>query len=110
MRQLILAVTLTAIGVAFGIANSHHVEVGYVVGEPIEIRLVFLLAITYGAGAVTAVFWQLYGRIAQRRRALPEGKWRGPKQIRSTSRTPSRKELGSPKTRTAELSAGPSPR
>lgn len=67
MRQLVLAVLITVVVVLFGFANSHEVELGYVVGEPIEMRLVFLLAIAFATGALTAVFRRM-AQEARRRR------------------------------------------
>jgi len=63
MAQLIVAVGLTILAVVFSMSNTHHVELGWVVGEPIRIRLIFLLGIAFVAGSVTTVLYQLIGRV-----------------------------------------------
>lgn len=67
MRQLVLAVLTTVVVVAFGFANAHEVQVSCVVGEPVEIRLVFLLAIAFAAGVLTAIFRRMAAAAARRR-------------------------------------------
>ena len=68
MRRLVLAVVTTVLVVAFGFANAHEVELGYVVGEPAEVRLVFLLATAFAAGVLTAVFRSMAVQARRRRK------------------------------------------
>ena len=70
MLQLIVAVVLTVAVVLFGMANSHHVELSYVWGEPIRIRMIFLLAIAFLAGAVTSYLYQMANRVSRRSRRV----------------------------------------
>lgn len=68
MAQLIVAVGLTMAVVVFAMSNTHHVALGWVVGEPIQIRLIFLLGIAFVAGSVSTLFYQLVGRVMQQGR------------------------------------------
>lgn len=71
MLQLFVAVVLTILAVMFAMANTHHVELNFVLGEPVEIRLIFLLVATYFAGGSTAYLYLLFSRVTrgfQRRR------------------------------------------
>lgn len=70
MLQLIVAVVLTVAVVLFGMANSHHVELSYVMGEPIRIRMIFLLAIAFLTGAVTTYLYQMATRVSRRSRRV----------------------------------------
>lgn len=65
MIQLFIAILVTIIVVMFGMANTHHVELNFVLGDPVEIRLVFLLAATYVAGGATAYLYVLFSRVAR---------------------------------------------
>ncbi len=59
MIKLALVVLLTFVIVAFGIANSHHIPVSFVLGAPVEIRLVFLILCTFFLGTAVPLFHQL---------------------------------------------------
>jgi uncharacterized membrane protein YciS (DUF1049 family) len=65
MLQLALAVLVTVALVAFGMANTHQVELSVVVGAPVRFRLIILLAIAYAAGIVTAWFREMVKRAAR---------------------------------------------
>ena len=65
MAQLIVAVGLTVCVVIFSMSNTHHVDLGWVVGEPIRIRLIFLLVLSFVGGGLSTVFYQLVGRVLQ---------------------------------------------
>ena len=67
MRRLIVLIVLTAAVVAFGMANGHHVPVSLVVGEPIQVRQIFLLLSAAAAGAVGTIVAQQVARISRRR-------------------------------------------
>ena len=71
MAQLITAVLSTIALVLFAMANTHDVELSYVVGSPIRIRLIFLLAVAFFAGIVCTLLYQMVSRVASeaRRRA-----------------------------------------
>jgi uncharacterized integral membrane protein len=71
MARIVMTIVATAIFVAFSLSNTQHVEVSFVVGRPIEVRLIFLLLITFGSGIVATVFHRLLtdaSRRAQHRR------------------------------------------
>jgi len=67
MLQLVLAVAVTIAIVLFGLANSHDVELSYIVGEPIRIRMIFLLFCVFFAGWVAAYFYQMIVQVNRRR-------------------------------------------
>lgn len=70
MLQLLLAAIGTIVIVLFAIANSHDVELSYIIGEPIRIRMIFLLASVFMAGWVTAYFYQVISQVSRRRRRI----------------------------------------
>jgi len=65
MWQLVLAVLVTVVLVAFGMANTHQVELSIVVGAPVKFRLIVLMALAYAAGIVTAWFREMVIRVAR---------------------------------------------
>lgn len=75
MIQLIFAVAMTVGVVVFSMANNHHVELNYVFGEPVRIRLIFLLGIAYATGAVSTLFYQLTRRVSERARERERQRW-----------------------------------
>lgn len=72
MFQLALALLVTVVIVVFSIANSHHVQLSFVVGAPIEVRLVFLLMCAFFMGMVTPIFYQLIQRLKRDRKREQE--------------------------------------
>jgi uncharacterized integral membrane protein len=70
MLQLVLAVAVTITIVLFGLANSHDVELSYIIGEPIRIRMIFLLFCVFFAGWITAYFYQMIVQVNRRRRRI----------------------------------------
>jgi uncharacterized integral membrane protein len=70
MLQLVLAIIATITAVLFAMANSHDVELSYIVGEPIRIRMVVLLAGVFVAGWVGATFYQMVAQVTRRRRRV----------------------------------------
>ncbi len=65
MPQLILAILVTVVLVAFGMANTHQVELSVVVGAPLKFRLIVLMALAYAAGIITAWFREMAHRVAR---------------------------------------------
>ncbi len=63
MIRLGLAVMATVVIVVFAISNSHHVDLRIAIGEPVQIRLIFLLLSAFIAGMVVPVFYRLYRRL-----------------------------------------------
>jgi uncharacterized integral membrane protein len=66
MARLIIAMAITVIVVVFSMSNMRDVELSLVFGEPIVIRLTFLLAVTYVGGLVSAFFYQMITSVARR--------------------------------------------
>jgi uncharacterized integral membrane protein len=75
MLQLIVAVGLTVSLVLFSMANTHHVELMWVVGEPIKIRMIFLITIAFVTGSVTTILYQLMERVVRRARERERRRW-----------------------------------
>ena len=59
MGRLMLAIVAMVVFVAFSLSNTHHVELSFVLGKPVHIRLIFLLAIAFVAGTVSTLFYQM---------------------------------------------------
>jgi len=70
MLQLVVAVIVFVAILLFGMANSHDVELRYIVGEPIRIRMIFLLFSVFLAGWATAYFYQLIAQVTRRERRI----------------------------------------
>lgn len=66
MGRLIILISTTVIVVVFAMSNTQDVELSLVFGEPVEIRLIVLLAIAYLGGAVTSFFYQTITQINRR--------------------------------------------
>lgn len=66
MGQLVLAILLTMLIVVFGMVNTHHVPLSPIFGEPIRVRMIFLLAIAFLAGSVVTFFYQMVSRLRRR--------------------------------------------
>lgn len=93
MWQLGVAVLSTAFVVAFGMANSHHVQLAWVLGEPVEMRLIFLLSIAFGLGVLTVAFHRLATRAARAAQAARTARSKRPparRRRRSRGQVPSR--------------------
>ncbi len=59
MVKLVLAVLLTIVIVVFSISNSHHVDLSFALGDPIQVRLIFLLLSALILGMAIPVFYRL---------------------------------------------------
>lgn len=62
MQKLLLILVVGLVLVMFAWSNTHHVEVGLVLGRPVHVRLIFLLLTTFLAGHFTAVVLGAYVR------------------------------------------------
>jgi uncharacterized integral membrane protein len=69
MAQILIAILLTIVLVVFAMSNSHHVYLAYGFGEPIQIRLIFLLAVTFFSGVTFAWFWSMFSKVKTKRMA-----------------------------------------
>ena len=58
MIRSVLAVALTITAVAFSLSNTHHVPLSFVLGEAVQIRMIFLLLSAFIAGVVTTLLYQ----------------------------------------------------
>jgi len=67
MFRLVSAVIITVLLVAFTMANTQHIELSFVFGKPVEIRLIFLLASTFVLGAATNALWMMARQIKKRK-------------------------------------------
>jgi len=67
MIRLGLAVAATIVVVVFAISNSHRVGLSLGIGEPAEVRLIFLLLTAFIAGMVVPVFFRLLRSIDHQR-------------------------------------------
>lgn len=68
MLRLVLAIFGTIALVAFVMVNTHHVRLSFVVGEAVEVRMIFLLLTTFVMGMATTWFTQMSLRVRARRR------------------------------------------
>ena len=72
MFRLILAIVATVSAVVFVMANTHEVELSFVIGSPVRVRLIFLLMLTFLAGLITSWLWGLIAQVRWRRRVRKE--------------------------------------
>lgn len=68
MAKVLLIVLLAAMAGTFAMDNMHHVGLGLIVGEPVYVRLFFLLLTSYLAGCFSAMLIQLCLNTRARRR------------------------------------------
>jgi len=59
MSRILGAVAVTAMFLAFAFSNSQHVALSFVLGPPVEIRLIFLLLVAFVSGAGAAQFHRM---------------------------------------------------
>ncbi|MCP4678534.1 MAG: hypothetical protein GY854_24095 [Deltaproteobacteria bacterium] len=71
MMKLVTAIIATILVVAFAISNSHHVQLSFGFGTPVNIRLVFLLLSTFFLGMTVPVFARLFHNL-KRKNQLPK--------------------------------------
>ncbi len=88
MLKVLLVMFATALLVLFGIQNSDHVAVSFVVGGPRQVRLVFLLLIAGIAGFVPTYIFSLNREIRLKKevRHLIESRQTAPEQSRGEKR------------------------
>jgi len=68
MKRLVFIVLLTAIVTLFAVANSHHVELSFIFGAPVRMRMIFLLAGVFTAGVISTISFQEWRRANRRHR------------------------------------------
>lgn len=80
MFKVVLVMVATALLVLFGIQNSDHVAVSFVIGGPKQIRLIFLLLIAGTVGFLLSYVFGLSREIQLKkevRRLIAAGQERG---------------------------------
>ncbi len=50
MHKILITMVVTGLLVLFGMQNSDHVPVSLILGSPVQVRLVFLLAVAASCG------------------------------------------------------------
>ncbi|MBL6988544.1 MAG: hypothetical protein ISR65_02125 [Bacteriovoracaceae bacterium] len=60
MAKILSFLILAALGIVFVIQNSEHVVIQLVIGNPIRIRLIFLLLVFFAIGYLLAKFEGLH--------------------------------------------------
>jgi len=68
MFRLVMAMAATVSAVVFVMANTHHVKISFAFGSPVQVRLIFLLMVTFFAGAVASGFFSMISRLRFRHR------------------------------------------
>jgi uncharacterized integral membrane protein len=71
MVRLLFAILATIGLVVFVMVNTHHVSLSFIVGPPIQIRMIFLLVCTFTVGALTTLFLMMGLRLRAKRRTHP---------------------------------------
>ena len=73
MLKVLFVILLAAMAVTFATDNMHHVDLGLVVGKPVNVRLFFLLLTSFLLGCFTVMLMKLYlSARSGRRRATPQ--------------------------------------
>ncbi|MBN2496099.1 MAG: DUF1049 domain-containing protein [Deltaproteobacteria bacterium] len=70
MARLFLVVAITIATVAFAMANMHFVALSPVIGQPVQIRLIFLLVCCFLAGMFSTWFCMMVRKIRMKRRSV----------------------------------------
>lgn len=68
MVRLIIAMVGTVALVTFAMMNTQDVQLSLLFGEPVQIRLISLLSVTFLAGLASSAFYQMLGRANRRAR------------------------------------------
>jgi uncharacterized integral membrane protein len=66
MARLIILMAVTVIVVVFSMSNMRDVHLSLVFGEPVAIRLTFLLGVAYAAGVLSTIFYQTVSSISRK--------------------------------------------
>lgn len=72
MLRLGLAVILTIVVMLFAMANTHHVDLSFVFGAPVKVRLIFLLGSMFFTGMLLSWFLRMIEQTIDRRRGLQQ--------------------------------------
>ena len=63
MFRLFVAIVLTVVAVVFTMANTHQVELSFIVGSPAKVRLIFLMLVSFIFGVIVSAFAAMISRI-----------------------------------------------
>lgn len=76
MLRLLIAIAATVAVVLFVMVNTHHVALSFIFGQPVQVRLIFLLMLTFMLGSVLTIFISMYtkARLRRRLRAVEAGR------------------------------------
>ena len=73
MKRLLAILMGTLVAMLFAVANSHHVEISFIFGAPVRMRMIFVLAGVFVSGVLSTVIFQGY-QAAKRQREAAERK------------------------------------
>lgn len=59
MARIVATIFATVAFVAFALSNASRVQVSFVVGEPVETRLIFVLLTSFGLGVFGTIFYRM---------------------------------------------------
>ncbi len=59
VARIVYTILATIACLAFALSNTQHVEVSFVIGEPVETRLIFVLVISFGLGVLTSSYYRM---------------------------------------------------
>lgn len=68
MARLIFAVSLTVAIVTFAMMNTHQVTLSFIFGQPVKVRLIFLLMSTFLMGMIFLGLFMMIWRVKARPR------------------------------------------
>ena len=67
MHKILITIVITGVLVLFGMQNSDHVPVSFIIGSPKEVRLVFLLGVAVSFGFMLSYIQSLSREISLKR-------------------------------------------
>ena len=73
MIRLLLAIVAAILAGLFAADNMHRVQIGFVVGPKIHVRLFFVIMTAFLGGCVVAMIVQLYFRVLIAKRDAEKG-------------------------------------
>jgi uncharacterized integral membrane protein len=59
MAKILGAMAVIVTFLAFALSNTEHVRLSFVLGPPVEIRLIFLVLVAFASGAGAALFHRM---------------------------------------------------
>ena len=68
VKSVIVFVTVMVI-VLFALSNVHHIQLHFITGNPFNVRLIYLVLLSYVLGVVSALYFFLMLRWSARKKA-----------------------------------------